>query len=75
MKVVKLLLISFLLTNCASKKEIKTESVPSKPTKPLPAFLPKKILARKPKNGANTNTKAKFFSISIYPFKFFLQYN
>ena len=54
-----------------AKNEIRTDKVPIAPTIVFPAFFPKKTLNKNPQNGANNNTKAKFFSISIYPFKFF----
>ena len=53
------------------KKETATDNVPTIPTIFLPAFLPRKILNKNPKKGANSKTKTKFVSIEDYPFKFF----
>ena len=50
---------------------MKTDSVPTIPETVFPDFFPKKILNKNPKKGVNNNTKATFFSISNYPFKFF----
>ena len=47
------------------RKEIKTVAVPKMPENVFPTFLPRKILNRKPKNGASNNIIAKLVSIKI----------
>ena len=54
-----------------NKNETTTVNVPIVPEIVLLTFFPKKILKRNPTNGDKSNTKAKFFSIPDYPFKFF----
>ena len=52
-------------------KEITTLSVPIVPDTVLERFFPKNTLKINPNNGANKSSKTKFFSIKVYPFKFF----
>ena len=63
--------VSWLKKKIVTRKETKTETVPIIPEAVFPKVYPKKTLIKNPKKGANTKTKAKLVSISIYPFKFF----
>src|SRR5574343_262668 len=54
-----------------NKNETTTVSVPIAPDTLRLTLLPKKILKKNTTNGDKSNTKAKFVSISDYPFKFF----